>query len=193
MIKFESAEGYEELARVLKDAHDQASAGKGKERHSKGEPFHLQRMQGISDLIGTDGGMAYQVIKKVTEGMQFQEYDRFERELLGAINYLAGIIIYRKKRAGKLGEADSAGLQIATGHGYPEYIVFNHWLIKTYVRHIGVGAQQTFDGLTPEQIELVCLMLNDMDLNFGLVQWNVYQPAKKPGRSGLPNFILKDL
>lgn len=87
---------------------------------------------------------------------------------------------------------DSAVTKPAESQGYPAHILFNHWLIKTYVRHVGVGAQQTFDGLRQDQIELVQLMLAEMD-QFSLVEHGVYQPAKKPGRSGLANFVLKNL
>lgn len=86
--------GYEQLHRALMDALAQASHGKGRERHAKGQPFHEQRMQSISHLIGTGRGMAFQVIKKLTEGMDLPDPGARERELLGAINYLAGMVVY---------------------------------------------------------------------------------------------------
>lgn len=88
-------EGYESLAAVLTAAYDQASAGKGSDRHAKGLPFHKQRMQGISELLDTDRGMAYQAIKKITEGLDLPR-DQMVREMLGAINYIAGIVIYNE-------------------------------------------------------------------------------------------------
>lgn len=88
---------YEELQKVLNDALKQAAEGKGKERHAKDMPFHKQRMQGISDLLGSDRGMAYQAIKKITEGLDLDDIRR-ESELLGAINYIAGIIVYYRKQ-----------------------------------------------------------------------------------------------
>lgn len=90
--------GYESLAQVLQAAYDQAAKGKGAERHATGLPFDQQPMQTGSDLLGTDVGLAFQAIKKIREGSSFTEYDRFERELLGAINYIAGMIIWRKRQ-----------------------------------------------------------------------------------------------
>lgn len=86
--------GYEKLVAVFQAAHDQAAHGKGKERHANGLPFHEQRMQSISKLLDSPDGMAYQVVKKMTEGLQFEDHQQREKELLGAINYLAGIVIF---------------------------------------------------------------------------------------------------
>lgn len=90
--------GYETLASVLQAAYDQAAVGKGAERHATGLPFDQQPMQTGSDLLGTDAGLAFQAIKKIREGSAFAEYERFERELLGAIVYIAGMIIWRKRQ-----------------------------------------------------------------------------------------------
>jgi len=90
--------GYEKLMQVYQDAHDQAALGKGKDRHANNLPFHEQRMQTISHAIGSEYGMVYQVAKKMTEGLQFTDHDRREAELLGAINYLAGIVIYHREK-----------------------------------------------------------------------------------------------
>lgn len=89
--------GYEQLAAVLQAAFDQAANGKGAERHANDLPFHEQRMQGISGLLNTDGGMAYQVCKKILEARDMPHAAR-ERELLGAIVYTAGMIIYHRER-----------------------------------------------------------------------------------------------
>lgn len=89
--------GYEKLVAVFQAAHDQAAHGKGKERHANNLPFHKQRMQTISTTIGSEQGMVYQVVKKMTEGLQFTDHDKREDELLGAINYLAGIVIYHRE------------------------------------------------------------------------------------------------
>lgn len=94
-------EGYESLADVLQAAYDQAAYGKGAERHACGNAFEDQRMQTISDLLDSPDGMVYQLIKKTTEGLGFAEHDRREKELLGAIVYLAGIVVwYRRKHEG---------------------------------------------------------------------------------------------
>lgn len=91
-------EGYEKLVAVFQAAHDQAAHGKGKERHANGLPFHEQRMQSISKTLASADGMAYQVVKKMTEGLQFADHAKREAELLGAINYLAGIVIYHREK-----------------------------------------------------------------------------------------------
>lgn len=90
--------GYENLFAVLTDAFNQAAYGKGKDRHAKGAPFDEQRMQTISSLIGSDKGMEYQAIKKLTEGLDMSDPQACEKELLGAIVYIAGIIIWRKSQ-----------------------------------------------------------------------------------------------
>lgn len=86
--------GYERLVAVLKAAHDQAAMGKGADRHANGLPFHKQRMQQISVLLDSPYGMAYQVAKKVAEGLDLPTHDRQVAELYGAINYIAGIVIF---------------------------------------------------------------------------------------------------
>lgn len=86
--------GYERLVAVLKAAHDQAAMGKGADRHANGLPFHKQRMQQISVLLDSPYGMAYQVAKKVAEGVDLPTHDRQVAELYGAINYIAGIVIF---------------------------------------------------------------------------------------------------
>lgn len=92
--------GYAGLHRILVEALDQAQSGKGAERHNLGGdiPFEEQRMQTISELIGSVHGMAYQACKKITEGVSLPTLDRQVRELLGAINYIAGIIVYLRKQ-----------------------------------------------------------------------------------------------
>lgn len=92
--------GYESLADVLLAAYEQAAVGKGKERHANDLPFHEQPMQTCCDLLGTDAGLAFQAIKKLREGSQFEELERWEREALGAINYIAGMVIWRRRQAG---------------------------------------------------------------------------------------------
>lgn len=102
--------GYETLLKVLSDALEQASGGKGAERHGNGLPYSAQPMQTIGFLLHSSEGMLYQVLKKVQEANTQLENARksgdsektvqakkfAERELLGAINYLAGAIIYER-------------------------------------------------------------------------------------------------
>ena len=107
---------YHSLLNVLIEALDQAQSGKGAERHNltNDMPFERQRMQTISELIGSVDGMTYQACKKITEGVKLPTLDRQVAELLGAIVYLAGAIIFLRKQdmakrkaaffAGPLGE-----------------------------------------------------------------------------------------
>lgn len=88
--------GYESLASVLCRAFDQAAKGKGAARHACARPFDRQPMQSISALVGSSDGLAYQAIKKIQESQRLDK-DARVRELLGAINYVAGIIIYLEK------------------------------------------------------------------------------------------------
>ena len=55
-------------------------------------------MQTISRLLGTERGMAFQAVKKLTEGLDMADPGAREREILGAINYLAGIVVYFRKQ-----------------------------------------------------------------------------------------------
>lgn len=89
--------GYEWLATVLQAALDQAQYGKGKERHANDRPFHEQRMQTLSDALNSAKGMAFQACKKITEGVDHPTYEQQERELLGAIVYISGMIIWLKR------------------------------------------------------------------------------------------------
>lgn len=85
--------GYESLAAVLQRAYDQAAKGKGAERHADHRPFTAQPMQTISELLGTPDGLLYQAMKKIQESKRLDK-DAGVRELLGAINYLAGAVIF---------------------------------------------------------------------------------------------------
>jgi len=82
-------EQYAPLRRVLSLALEQASSGKGAERHGQGKPFDRQPMMEISRMIGGPAGCFYQAMKKTQEASRM-EPDAAKREILGAINYLAG-------------------------------------------------------------------------------------------------------
>ena len=89
-------DGYLELERVLCAAYDQASAGKGKERHAAGDEFNAQPILTIGRLLKSADGEAYQAIKKTREALMMHRRgntDAAIRELLGAINYLAAVAI----------------------------------------------------------------------------------------------------
>lgn len=89
---------YQKLHDVLRQAYDQAAAGKGAERHATGQAFHEQPMQTISDMVGSVDGMAFQAIKKIQESKRLPTRDAQVRELLGAINYIAGMVIFIEKQ-----------------------------------------------------------------------------------------------
>jgi hypothetical protein len=81
---------YFELGRVLGLAFEQASGGKGAQRHGQGKPFDRQPMLEISRMLnGSPIGCMYQAIKKTQEASRM-DTAAAQRELLGAINYLAG-------------------------------------------------------------------------------------------------------
>ena len=85
--------GYESLTNVLERAFAQAAVGKGAQRHAVDRPFSEQPMQTISELLGTPDGLLYQAMKKIQESKRLDK-DAGVRELLGAINYLAGAVIF---------------------------------------------------------------------------------------------------
>ena len=81
---------YADLRQVLMQALEQASGGKGAQRHGQGKPFDRQPMLEISRMLnGSPIGCMYQAIKKTQEASRM-DVDAAQRELLGAINYLAG-------------------------------------------------------------------------------------------------------
>lgn len=88
---------YSGLYSVLIDALNQAAYGKGMERHANNLPFEEQKMQTICDAQGSSKGMAFQAIKKILES-EGMEYQAKKREILGAIVYAAGIIIWEEKQ-----------------------------------------------------------------------------------------------
>jgi hypothetical protein len=87
---------YAPLRRVLDLALDQASNGKGAERHGQGQPFDEQPMMEISRMIGGPAGCFYQAMKKTQEASRM-EPEAAKREILGAINYLAGAYLILEK------------------------------------------------------------------------------------------------
>lgn len=85
--------GFEELEDVLGGALDQAAVGKGRERHGEdGVPFGEQLIARLAPYPFCVG----QACKKAIESVRLSS-DRAERELLGAINYLAAEVLRRRK------------------------------------------------------------------------------------------------
>lgn len=108
--------GYERLAEVLEAAFAQAAHGKGAERHAGGQPFHEQPMQQISELLGNVDGMAFQAIKKIREARGLPTVEAQVRELLGAINYVAGMVVFL--------QAPPAVAEVAAPAGYAVWITW---------------------------------------------------------------------
>lgn len=83
---------YSSLEKVLSMALDQASNGKGKERHAEeGEPFEKQQICEITRRVG-HGFPLGQAVKKIQESPRLKG-EHLVNELLGAINYIAASII----------------------------------------------------------------------------------------------------
>ena len=83
---------YDSLYKVLLSAYNQASNGKGKERHANDEDFKEQKIVTLNKQIGSNHGAIFQACKKAQESARLP-HDRAIAELLGAINYLAAAVI----------------------------------------------------------------------------------------------------
>ena len=93
---------YSSLKRVLDMAYEQASSGKGKERHANDDNFEDQPICQIPRYQGSIDFVTGQAIKKCLEVTKLPTVDAKVRELLGAINYIAaGIIVLQEGSDGK--------------------------------------------------------------------------------------------
>lgn len=109
------AEGYELLANILTDAFEQASMGKGKERHGRGLPWHKQAIFTLGRQYGP-GGTGFQAAKKIGEAMgmiERGEFEAAEREILGTIVYAAATVALVREKAKQI--APVAAEQIPEG------------------------------------------------------------------------------
>ena len=92
-------EGKHPLERIFELALEQATKGKGEERHGNGTDFTDQPWVGLAKAHGS-GFLTGQAQKKIMEAVANREetnYLWYEREILGAINYLAMNLIYEKE------------------------------------------------------------------------------------------------
>lgn len=83
---------YQALRDILDAALEQASSGKGRERHANDEPFEEQQICSEARLLGL-GAPVFQARKKAREAIRLAESGEYEKamvDLLGAINYTAG-------------------------------------------------------------------------------------------------------
>jgi len=93
--------GYDPLVQVFRDAIDQATQGKGKERHANDLSFLDQPIFTIANSVG-EGFLLGQAIKKTAEstGMVARgQYSAAQAELLGAMVYLAAAHIFIGEKA----------------------------------------------------------------------------------------------
>ena len=81
---------YGRLDAVLRRASDQASTGKGSERHADGQSFEGQPIMWIEREFKSF--QLGQAVKKIHESQRLAP-EAAARELLGAINYLAAKVI----------------------------------------------------------------------------------------------------
>jgi len=88
---------YASLRRVLDLAYEQASNGKGAERHGDGKSFDAQPMLEIGRMVGGAFCLG-QAMKKAQESSRMSP-EAAKRELLGAINYLAGAYLLLEEQA----------------------------------------------------------------------------------------------
>jgi hypothetical protein len=90
---------YIKLREELDSAYDQASIGKGKQRHADNEPFENQKICVINRWLrgARYAGPLFQAVKKTVESARM-EPEAAIRELDGAINYLcAAKILLREE------------------------------------------------------------------------------------------------
>jgi len=92
----EDVTGYEPLRYVLEEAFEQASQGKGRRCHANGKPFLEQPIMTGGRECGP-GGLAFQARKKVLEALNCADDERAIADLLGAINYVAAMVILRRE------------------------------------------------------------------------------------------------
>lgn len=90
---------YQHLARVLQAALEQASQGKGKERHAlDGEAFEDQQIVQLGEWLGSNHFQLGQACKKILESARLSP-ERRRHELLGAICYIAAAVIQDERDA----------------------------------------------------------------------------------------------
>ena len=110
---FDLVPGYESLATVYDSAIEQASEGKGRERHAEaGEPYERQIICEVSRRVGL-GYPLGQAVKKIYESQRIGG-ERGVAELLGALNYVAAAVIVMRE------QEESEGNSFQDGNSSPE-------------------------------------------------------------------------
>ena len=88
------SDNYKLLEEVYAMAHEDASGGKGKERHADDNPYQEQPIMWIEKYF-----KSYQLgqsVKKLHESQRLPK-EAAINELLGAINYIAAHVIFLKE------------------------------------------------------------------------------------------------
>jgi hypothetical protein len=85
---------YDSLRAVFAQAMTQAAEGKGRERHAGLLPFEQQPMQVLAQMQNSELGLIFQAMKKANESRGLPTPERQVAELLGAMNYLAGAVLF---------------------------------------------------------------------------------------------------
>lgn len=80
------------LAKVLFDAFNRSANGKGQERHGRGLKFEDQPICSIPRMLANNGGLDYQIVKKLDESNRM-DYERARKETLDIIVYAAAKIV----------------------------------------------------------------------------------------------------
>ena len=83
------------LQEVFSDALAQATSGKGEQKHGLGKGFYDQQWVDVTKRHGL-GFLTGQAVKKTNEAVSIPSLEMWEREMLGAINYLAMAILYKR-------------------------------------------------------------------------------------------------
>jgi hypothetical protein len=114
---FDLVPGYESLATVYDSAIEQASEGKGRERHaSEGEAYEDQIICEVARRVGL-GYPLGQAVKKIYESQRIGG-ERGVAELLGALNYVAAAIIVMREGMETAPKAEGGCCQ--NGNDQPE-------------------------------------------------------------------------
>lgn len=172
--------GYHALAAVLQMALDQAQEGKGALRHANGQPFLSQPIMEIGRMVG-NGYQLGQAMKKAQESTRLP-WPAAQRELLGAINYLAAAYLDIGERNGDptaeefqagAGMLDVFGPMKSPRRGEKEVYAFAEAIIDTLnlPKNAAKGGWDSMnfgelmDRLQEEEAELNDALFNDEGRN----------------------------
>lgn len=89
------SDAYSDLRRVLDMAFQQASQGKGKERHANGREFDRQPIMELARMhgLGYPTGQAAKKLQEAHTLLRLRGKEAAIQEILGAINYAAAAVL----------------------------------------------------------------------------------------------------